>query len=164
MIARFGGTDRDDVARRLTQTLLLRDDPGVDRERTARLVTLALEKSPPPPTSIVQFVVAGWLDYREGRFAACVQRLSGLSWPKNLRLEAQRNLILAMAYQRLGKADEAHKHLDAAYATAAQAPGDPDGKGTGNPAWTMWLRYEILRREAEGVILDPGFPDDPFAY
>ena len=30
--------------------------------------------------------------------------------------------------------------------------------------WHDWLRYNMLRREAEALILDPDFPADPFAH
>jgi len=61
-------------------------------------------------------------------------------------------LFLAMAHHRLGQVDKARRWLDKSAVDAAP------------PAtWDQRLALQILRREAESLILDSGFPVDPFA-
>jgi tetratricopeptide (TPR) repeat protein len=76
-----------------------------------------------------------------------IRRIGGEGPPKDWA-------FLAMAHQRLGHNEEARRWLGK---LARLTPSnDPD---------RFWddLEIEVLRREAEGLVLDGAFPADPFA-
>jgi serine/threonine-protein kinase len=104
----------------------------------------------------------GALHYRAGRFqqavALCEQSLSADSKPGQAMLNW---LWLALAHQRLGKADEAHRWM-------AKATAWLDQHGDGMPAGAgeelgldlhNWLEAHVLRREVEALLrpADPGY-------
>ena len=74
------------------------------------------------------------------------------------------HLFLAMAHQKLGHVVLARQELDATRAWFDSH--DPDfARGRLlDYGWTEWLQSNVLRNEAEALILyDPIFPADPFA-
>jgi WD40 repeat protein/tetratricopeptide (TPR) repeat protein len=101
--------------------------------------------------------------YRAGHFAEAIQRLeesNASDWGEQGRM--QNRLVLAMAYHRLGQATEARASLDEVQRwwdglEAARA----DGAVT--MPLTDWLPLQLLRREAEALILGgPICPVDKF--
>jgi tetratricopeptide (TPR) repeat protein len=105
------------------------------------------------------------VDYRAGRYEAAAERLS--AWrPGPFRTPpthlATSHVVLAMAYHRLGRTAEARRELVAAAGVAWEFP-FAEREVTPYGYWHDWLRYNILRREADALILDPDFPADPFA-
>jgi hypothetical protein len=77
-----------------------------------------------------------------------------------------RHIVLATAYHRLGRADEARKEIVEAGRLASTIPWDSmilaGREVPPRSLWHDWLGYNLLRREAEALILDPAFPADPF--
>src|SRR5262249_55405551 len=118
------------------------------------------------PTSPDARFEESFLDYRMSRFDAVVERLRPRTLPSlpPSILKSWCQLVLAMAYQRLGKTAEATQELNAARVIADKAIGRPDREVPDGLSWPDWLRYQILRREAEELILYAGFPTDPFAW
>jgi tetratricopeptide (TPR) repeat protein len=72
---------------------------------------------------------------------------------------------LALAHHRLGHTDEARRWLEKAEAWFTQLAEVSTVEATSFPPdyhVVDWLEAQVLRREAESLILDVGFPDDPF--
>ena len=106
----------------------------------------------------------GLAHYRAGQFAEAIQRLdesnAGDWQPSGKMLN---RLGLAMAHHRLGHAAQACRLLDEVELWWKGV--DPKKTaGAVDITITDWLQLQVLRREAEAVILyDPIFPADPFA-
>jgi tetratricopeptide (TPR) repeat protein len=107
--------------------------------------------------------VLGLAHYRAGQLDRAIQRLEesnagawGVPGDKQ-----QNQLVLAMAHHRLGHAASARALLDEVerWWKSVETAKTRLAFNT-----TDWLPFQLLRREAEAVILyDPAFPDDPFA-
>ena len=111
-------------------------------------------------------IAAAGVDYRAGRFEAAVKRLSARNYelPVNRGVfGATSHMILATAYHRLGRAAEARRELNMTSEVLRVHPESAKWEVPPLGVWDDWLRYNILRREAEALILDPDFPADPFA-
>ena len=123
----------------------------------AELAARARSRNAANPWSVVTIAA---VDYRAGRYKSVVDRHLGLAegpnWMPTYRL------FLAMAYQRLGQPGPARQHLLSATEEIRRYLGsDREIPAHGN--WHDILRFQILRREAEALILDSAFPADPFA-
>jgi hypothetical protein len=112
-------------------------------------------------------MVDGLAEYRLGRFAAA-ERQSSIALaadnddPQGWNMSAPANYLRAMALSRLGRHAEATTALDRGSAIHARAgtPAPIDD----NPLTSHDQRIcEVLRREAELLLLDATFPADPFA-
>jgi hypothetical protein len=68
-----------------------------------------------------------------------------------------------MAYHRLDQAAEARCELVAATRVAWAIPDLASREVPSSGIWHDLLRLNLLRHEAEAMILDPAFPADPFA-
>src|SRR5262249_43054122 len=106
----------------------------------------------------------GAAHYRAGHLGEAIGRLEESNagvWSQEGK--AQNGLLLAMAHQRLGHVSLARAVLDEVRTRWGGTPAtEADGAVT-MPA-TDWLSLQLLRREAETLILyDPVFPNDPFA-
>ncbi len=102
--------------------------------------------------------------YRAGQFAEAIQWLEESNagqWYE--RGKMQNRLVLAMAHHRLGNVAQSHASLDEVErwwkgVEATKTDGAVDMTATD------WLPLQLLRREAEAMILyAPIFPADPFA-
>ncbi len=133
--------------------------------RGGRPVGLARRCKPKPTRSLRDpnltwwHYVLGLARYREGQDERAIEDLA-----KSLRLGADWSAIalnypvLAMAHHRLGHADEARKWLAKAHDVVPGEASMPDA------IWWDRLEFLLLRREADALILDAAFPDDPFAH
>ena len=106
----------------------------------------------------------GLAHYRAGQFVEAIQRLEESNtgnWVDEGKM--QNRLVLAMAHHRLGHTAQSRALLDEVerwWQTVEAAKTD----GAVAFSATDWLPLQLLRREAEAVILyDPVFPADPFA-
>jgi tetratricopeptide (TPR) repeat protein len=99
--------------------------------------------------------ILGGLLLRANRAEEAVKRLKKAVKERGDGGAVHEELLLALAYQRLGKNDEARHWLTRATAwldgpqQAVQAAADLRGRGLG---WQAWLELEILRREAERLL------------
>jgi hypothetical protein len=102
--------------------------------------------------------------YRAGQFAAAIELLEGSnaeSWHASGKM--QNRLVLALAHHRLGHTSQARALLEEVIHWWKQVEAAKTGGKVGLYL-TDWLPLQLLRREAEAVILyDPIFPDNPFA-
>jgi tetratricopeptide (TPR) repeat protein len=111
--------------------------------------------------------VLGTAHYRAGEFEravrCCRESIEKYpTWPGNFLNWP----VLAMASQRLGRSEEARSWLGKTEEWASQVT-----RGTSRKPATShsrlnienWLEVQVLLREARLLILDQGFPSDPFA-
>ncbi len=97
---------------------------------------------------------AGLLSYRMSQFVEAAARLEEAM--KGLKSDARidAGLVLAMAYHRLGRMDEAHDELkrgrQQVEKARAETPRGPDG-GI-RLSWPQRLGHDLLLRQAEGLI------------
>jgi hypothetical protein len=98
----------------------------------------------------------GMAEYRRGRFDSAVTHLeksrSLNPTGKSVNLEALDLLFLAMACQRLGKADEAARWLDQARKHMDRRL--PKGGGDQGSSWWDLVMAQVVRREAEALFQD----------
>jgi tetratricopeptide (TPR) repeat protein len=105
--------------------------------------------------------------YRAGRFEEAIKQLGELSTSTSGKQEtasarAQTLLVLAMAHQRMGNATEARALLDEVLRWWHNVEAGKTDGAVSLPA-PEWLWLQVLRREAEALILfAPAFPTDPF--
>jgi len=108
--------------------------------------------------------VLGLAHYRDGQLDRAIQRLEESNagdWGEPGD-KHQNQLVLAMAHHRLGHAEPARALLDEVERWLKGVETAKTQLAFRNT--TDWLPLQLLRREAEAVILDdPVFPDDPFA-
>jgi WD40 repeat protein/tetratricopeptide (TPR) repeat protein len=105
--------------------------------------------------------------YRAGRFEEAIKRLGELISSSSGKQEtgpagAQIRLVLAMAHHRMGDATKARALLDEVVQWWNNVEAGKTDGAVSLPA-SEWLWLQVLRREAEALILfDPAFPTDPF--
>ena len=94
-------------------------------------------------------------DYRGGDFETAVAsaKTSREHAGQQLYVDATALLVQAMAEHQLGRLAEARQSLSDALELMQQRIPTPDGGALGRD-WSSWLRFQILRREAEALI-DP---------
>jgi tetratricopeptide (TPR) repeat protein len=148
MLARFGQTDRPEVAHWVAWTAVLAPDAVKELGRPVKMAESALRSA---PTNHSYGTTTGAALYRAGRFTEAVARLneSGTGKP-TLSSLAYTWFFLAMAHERLGHAGEAGQWLDKAIKCMEQETRD------NNPAWNRRLTLQLLRREAEALIKPAG--------
>jgi eukaryotic-like serine/threonine-protein kinase len=109
--------------------------------------------------------IVGAALYRAGRFEQALERFKQSH--KVFQPRAWDWLLLAMIHSRLGHPSEARRYLQQADEWITEADKESSATGKEGPSWmnlTERPTIRILRREAEAVVLlDPVFPDDPFA-
>jgi WD40 repeat protein/serine/threonine protein kinase/tetratricopeptide (TPR) repeat protein len=146
---RAGRIDDPYVAYVLARTAAIAAEPVIE----PRHVTCWAEKAVESSANGWNLHSLGVAHYRAGRFAEAIVRLresNATDWGEQGRM--QNRLVLAMAYHRLGQPKEARALLDEVNRwwnglLAART----DGAVTMPP--TDWLPLQLLRREAEGLIL-----------
>jgi tetratricopeptide (TPR) repeat protein len=165
MLDRFGAITDTRVAERTAKACLLLPCDHETLGQASRLAELALAKGGDRPGFRPYALFAdGLAQYRSGRFGAADRRLhealSGDVSGWNLTIPA--HLVLAMAQTRLGHIDQARATLARGleiYRTEVAAPQGPRSGGDRHDRFICG----VLRREAEALVLDGTFPDDPFA-
>jgi WD40 repeat protein/Flp pilus assembly protein TadD len=160
-LERFGGTEDPFAAVYLAWAGVLDAEAGVD---PARLLRLAERAAAADPQEYVNLRSLGAAQLRAGQSEAAVQRL-------NQALGVQKEspmtwLLLALAHQRLGHAEEARKWLRQAQQWIDQAtPAKPEGgvvlAGPDNLPWTERLGLQLVRREAEAKVGAAAGPPAP---
>jgi hypothetical protein len=96
----------------------------------------------------------GMADYREGQYARAVEELGKSLSPGSevLFRDSMAYLFLGMAYHRLGESDEAAQSLyKARFLMDERFPKLDRGQLLGQE-WADWLRFQIVRREAESLV------------
>jgi WD40 repeat protein/serine/threonine protein kinase/tetratricopeptide (TPR) repeat protein len=120
----------------------------------APLVQLAEELEKQFPTSSPYRTTLGAALYRTGQFEAAVQQFNKANPDSNFYAW----LFLAMAHHRLGHADQARQWLEKTVRWIDQAKGGKPQNATfeGALQWHQWVELELLRHEAELLLLREG--------
>jgi serine/threonine protein kinase len=175
MLTRFGLTKDPYIAERAANTCLLMPGAVSDlkpvielAEQAARAWTqmelgdqAVLAWTEKPFDEYRWFALAkGMADYRSGRFQSAITWLSkSLSTDSEDREHRFRNgmayLFLAMAHQQLSEPEKGCAALD--QASSMTRPASAGDLGT---EWYEWLRFQIVRREAEAVVNKASGPAD----
>jgi WD40 repeat protein len=142
---------------------LIEPDAVADLSAPGRLVDTALSREPDKPWT---HYFAGLAAFRAGRYERAVEQMMksldlGAGWaaaPLNYP-------VLAMAHHRLGHPDEARRWLGHAHSLSRDAR---QGRAWDlirglRAAWWDRVELRLLLREADAMVLDAGFPADPFA-
>jgi hypothetical protein len=126
-------------------------DPAVDPEQVIRWAEQAVAGD----RNAWYLHVLGAAHYRAGHLDEAIRRLDeseAANWAEEGR--AQNRLVLAMAHLRLGHADRARALLDGVHRWWQRVEaGATDGSVAVFP--TDWLPLQLLRAEAEGLIVGP---------
>jgi tetratricopeptide (TPR) repeat protein len=154
MLDRFGKSDQREIAERIAKTCLLAPDAGVDRAHVVNLADRALAAGANHPLLKFFHLARGMADYREGEFAKAVDRLRlSLSPGKEVTyLDSTAYLFLAMAQQKLGQVEEAQESMSKARVLADEKFPKVDRGQLLDANWPDWLRFQIIRREAEELV------------
>ncbi|MBI1917216.1 MAG: protein kinase [Planctomycetes bacterium] len=152
MVTRFGEAKDAGVAHLTVKACLLLPDAVSDLKPVLRLA----ERAELPGWFAT---TSGMADYRAGNYTGALKRLRQAIVPVDdyPAREALNHLFLAMAHHQLGHADEATRAL--AQARAVEGRVKPQRVERPDLDEIEWLRVEIVRREAEALILKqaPGF-------
>jgi tetratricopeptide (TPR) repeat protein len=160
MRQRAGWTDDSFAAYVLARSCILAADPVVEPGQVVRWAEHAVAGDRNP----WYLHALGAAHYRAGHLDEAIARLeesNAGTWTEGGK--AQNRLVLALAYQWRGNLPQARVELEEVTkwweGLEAAKTGDAIAMST-----TDWLPLQVLRREAEAVVLhDPVFPADPFA-
>jgi serine/threonine protein kinase/Flp pilus assembly protein TadD len=159
LVNRFGDTDDPVSAERTAKACLLLPDAlsAADSERVQKLAARAVTGTERHGFYGYFVMAKGLADYRAGRHADAVKGME--RFPANAKgghWDAIKFAVLAMAYQRLGRIEEAEAALAKAKAIVAKMPNPFQGRPFGGD-WNDWIHAQVLCREAEN---DTGFLED----
>jgi tetratricopeptide (TPR) repeat protein len=165
MLARFGQTANPEVVLTTATTCLLRPDAVQDLEPVRHLVQRALAVTEHNRSYPSYLLLSGMIDYRDGHFANAVERLkktlslipdthdyNRFSRENNLILAGNAYAFLAMAYHRLGAADQARQALEKATELVEQMDPTTAANKTPTMNWFGWLRLRLVWLEAEQIV------------
>jgi tetratricopeptide (TPR) repeat protein len=162
MLARFGQTEHAIVAARVVEICALVPGAVDDRKPLVKLAELSVRNGGKSSPGAMKWfhLVTGMAKYRDGQFAGAVDAL-GKCLPPALEAEPLCDsfayLFLAMAQQRLGRADEARAALQKARELEQKFPKIDSGDLGFD--WGTRLMIQVVRREAEALIEGPPRPD-----
>jgi WD40 repeat protein/serine/threonine protein kinase/tetratricopeptide (TPR) repeat protein len=123
---------------------------GID---SARLVQLADRAAKMAPTNLGSVVAAGTARYRADQFEEALKRLNAAGTRIEDGWGSQVWFFLAMTHHRLGHAAEAKEWLTKATQWQEQKLRENNAKGHATMRWSTRVEMQVLRREAEALIL-----------
>jgi tetratricopeptide (TPR) repeat protein len=154
LMDRFGQTNDPSTANSTAWVCALVPNAVKEPDRLVQLAERAVASN---PKSSSYLNTLGAALYRAGRFEAAVQRLQEAIKAEGKEGTAWDWLFLAMAYQRLGKAEEARSWLDKAGRWIDQKLQEKPREGAAGSLlrWDQQLELQLLRREAEALLQKP---------
>jgi tetratricopeptide (TPR) repeat protein len=161
MLARFSQTDNPAVAEHTVKTCLLVPDAVSDLGPVLELAGRAVtgEERSGNLEDCWYPLLKGMAAYRAGRFENAIDWLNKtLSEDRERWLEHDQSLpgtaylFLAMAQHGLGRVQEARLALDQATALMKHPYPHTERTWSISPDYTNWLRFHIVRSEAEGLV------------
>jgi tetratricopeptide (TPR) repeat protein len=157
MLARFSRTDDPMIAERTAKTCLLVPDAVGDIGPVLDLADRAVTGTEQINVYDWFLLARGMADYRAGRIANaidCLNKVLSLNRETRYRsdwaLPATAQLFLAMAHHRLGRVHEARHALN--QATELMEQPCPFGYRCQFPGYPDWLRFQLVRPEAERLV------------
>jgi tetratricopeptide (TPR) repeat protein len=156
-LERFGGTDDPLVAQQLALLCSLAPDAVPDLGVPARLAELGVRFNPTSPWYLLTLGAARQRTGFPEEATLYLRWALQQRWPDPAFREsgtAITSLLLSLAYQRLGRTDEARRWRDEA--VRRLVPLTPRGD-TGDVGWDypVWMMAEVLRREADALLGGP---------
>jgi hypothetical protein len=157
------GRSEDPLIGEAARACLIGPDAVGDPSSPQRLAATAVSREPNAPW---WHYVLGLAEFRARRCERAVEYAMksidlGARWPA-----APLNYpVLAMAHHVLGHRAEARRWLENAHgrgSVASHGRGSADVLGS-TAAWWDRVEFQLLLREADGMVLDAAFPADPFA-
>ena len=159
----FGGSDSPLFAE-AARACLVGPDAGLDPAVPLLLAKTALSHN---PNVAWLCYVLGLAEFRAGQYEQAVEHLNeslkpGTAWGSAPLAYP----VLAMAHHRLGHDDESRRWLEKAHGRRGHAAHILiQGDARNSPAvWWDYVEFGLLLREADALVLDTGFPADPFAH
>ena len=165
ILSAYGAVDGSDKyqAREIAVACLLLPDPVADLGPVRRLADLGVTVGGGGADHESFLAVRALVDYRAGDPEAAARRLEKLSLDADDSWASVGRITLALARFRLGREAESRRDLHRASETLRRSrPRLDRGQQYAAIFWQDWLVAEVLLREAEELLLDPGFPADPF--
>ncbi len=155
MLEHFGDTDQPQTAERTAKACLLLPDAldAADFDRVQKLAERAVTGTAKDRFYRYFVLAKGLADYRAARHADAVKWLG--QFPPNadgIHWDATKLAVQAMAYHRLGRAEDAEAALAKAKAIMAKMPNPAKGQPFEAGNWHDWLHAQVLCREAEGLL------------
>jgi len=168
ILAMYGsanGSDRYQV-REVVYACLLLPDTVDDLTPVRKLADVGITASDPNASDHHSFLVMRALvDYRAGDPGRAVERLEAISLVADDRWAYLGRIVLALAQFQIGRGADARQGLNRVSEALRQSrPRIDRGQQYGTKYWQDWIVPEVLLREAEELILDSGFPADPFVH
>ncbi len=165
MLERIETSDDPVLVSQIVFSCLLEPDDVAGLGKLAPLVD-RFAGTAPSKLNTFSMLTAGLYEYRGGRYRAAIDRLRPLPEATTTNavdqaMRATACVIRAMAYQRLDQRDEARRQLTVADAQAKLVNFDPGRAGPLPGGWNNWVRYHLLRREADRLIRDAASPGEP---
>ena len=163
LLDRYSSTESPQVAERTAKACLLLPGPPDVIRRAAGLAGLAMDHRAEARGILPYFLlVSGLAEYRLEHLAAAEGRLreSLATGSRSWNLLVPAHLVLAMTLQKQGRRGEALAHWTAALTIFDRDA--PKLDQINDDAWHDVLICRALRREAESLLFDAGFPTDPF--
>jgi tetratricopeptide (TPR) repeat protein len=162
MLARFGHTEYPAIADHTVRTCLLVPDAvgdlGPVLEFAGRTIT-GEERSGNLDQDCWYPLVKGMAEYRAAHLDTAVDWLNKtLSEDRERWFNHDRSfpgtayLFLAMAHHRVGRIDKARQALDQATALMKHPYPKTDRTWSISPDYSNWLKFHIIRSEAEGLV------------
>jgi tetratricopeptide (TPR) repeat protein len=156
MLRHFGATADPVLAERTAKVCLLEPDPGDDLTPALKLAEWASTGTEKHSYYPYFLLASGLAHYRAGAFDRALERLKQCVKPEpsawNLAVPAY--LVLAMAQERLGHADEAGKALARARAIMADKE-FPRSQAGDLVNWHDWIICQLLDDEAVALLGAP---------
>jgi WD40 repeat protein/tetratricopeptide (TPR) repeat protein len=158
VIERFGSTRDVVTAERTAKACSLLPTVKEGQAKVSELAELAVTAEPAHPSMAWFCLARGLVEYRAGRRGEAADWLEkSLTRNPSGHVSASARYLLAMTQQQRGRTDAAKATLaQAQEVTSRQVPALPLSGG----GWVDWLVNDLLRREAETLILgEPKKPD-----
>jgi tetratricopeptide (TPR) repeat protein len=159
---RFGRARDQSTLNELAWTCSLGPGALEHAERSVRWASAAVALA---PRSANDLNTLGAALYRAGQFEEAIRRLDEAITIRGREGTEYDRLLLAMAHARAGRRETARTWLARAVAGVERPkrPAPPGSDDPELPPWAEEVELELLRREAEALILAPDLPADPFA-
>jgi eukaryotic-like serine/threonine-protein kinase len=163
LLDRYRSTDNLQLAERTAKACLLLPAPPDVTRRAAELAGSTMDHRAEAGGLLAHFLfAAGLAEYRLGHLADAEQRFreSLATDNKGWNHLVPANLLLAMTLQKQGRRGEALARWTVACTILDRNVPKLDQASEGN--WHDVLICGVLRCEAESLLFDAGFPNDPF--
>jgi serine/threonine protein kinase/Flp pilus assembly protein TadD len=155
-LRQFAGTADPAIAERMAKDCLILPPAANEWEGIDRMVETALAAGPEHKLVAYFQFVKGMAEFRHGRYASAEEWLQKVvNLPAHQNRKVQSYMLLAMAQQKLGRAEEARATLREGIEFAEARLPKP-GRDRMGDDWHDWIIAQILMREARKTVEGKG--------